>query len=153
MATHAGLKMRSLMSSFRDVFWFGSGLTRSFVVKNVMTKNTTASEQKTIIVSWKPLASLPLPKNLTKSIAKLCTTSVASIAKIKRYCKCSRVMDLYWLCDTNNKITLCKKRKLLWCITFSCAVCALRLPALKPEKNAKPEMRTGTYISLLLIPR
>src|SRR6185295_3199927 len=65
-STTQGQFLKSSPSSSRAlVFCSGGGVTRSFVVANVIRIRITDTTAKIAMVSWKPRVSLPAPRCLT----------------------------------------------------------------------------------------
>src|SRR5262245_37677350 len=64
--THGQFLNSSPNSSRTLVFCWGGGVTRSFVVANVIKIKTTDTMAKMAIVSWNPRVSLPAPRCLTR---------------------------------------------------------------------------------------
>src|SRR5579871_69352 len=85
MATHGPVFTRLAKSCFGSDFCLGSGLMRSFVVRNVMRKRTTQTVAHSAMVICQPFALSPCPNLATSGSVKPPTINCAIIAETNRY--------------------------------------------------------------------
>src|SRR5947209_6420355 len=85
MATHGPVFTRFAKSFFGSDFCLGSGLMRSFVVRNVMRNSTMQTVAHSAMVICQPLALSPCPNLATSGRVKPPTINCAIIAATKRY--------------------------------------------------------------------